>query len=628
MQQFLRTETLFIILLAIASLVAMAVRRFRVPYTVALVLVGLLLTSQAPLDFTLTPEIILGIFVPPLVFEAAFHLNLRDLRRNLAAISLLAVPGVVLTTLIIAAILVASRVLPLPLALLFGTLIAATDPVSIVALFRTLGVPKRLAVLVEGESLFNDGTAIVIFNLILVYVLTGKFDPGSSLADFVRVSSGGIVIGVALGWITSQLIARVDDYLIETTLTTVLAFGAYLAAEQLHFSGVLAVAAAGLINGNLGSQGMSPTTRIVLYNFWEYLAFLANSLVFLLIGLQVNVTGLEAAWQPVLWAILAALVSRLVVVYGLSWLVNRLYEPIPLPWQHVLSWSGLRGAISLALVLSLPPSLGASRDLLLAMAFGVVLFTLLVQSTSLSPLIRRLRIVTRSQAQVEYELRHARLTALRSADARLDQMHAEGLLSTHSWEKFKKSVARQAVTLAQAVRELLLSDPALEAEEMETGWRELMRAQRSALLEMRRDGVISEEAYESLTAEVDARLSEGYQPPAEEGGGATQFVEAAIPESSHVAGKAIAELGIPRVAVLVAIQRGNETIIPRGDTVLQAGDRVTVLCENRYVVLIRKFLLSPTPPPKVDDEQRAEVSVAISTDENDPASDEGKSPPA
>ena len=597
MEQFLRTETLIIVLLLIASLVAMAVRRFRVPYTVALVVVGLLITSQSALKFTLTPELILALFVPPLVFEAAFHLNIRDLRRSLPGILLLAVPGVILTTLIIAVILALGISLPLPLALLFGTLMAATDPVSIVALFRTLGVPKRLAVLVEGESLFNDGTAIVLYKLVLVFALTSRFDLAGSLTAFLQASAGGIAIGVALGWIVSQLIARIDDYLIETTLTTVLAFGAYLVAEQFHFSGVLAVVAAGLVNGNLGSQGMSPTTRIVLYNFWEYVAFLANSLVFLLIGLQVNISDLAASWQPVLWAILAVLIARAIVVYGLSWLVNRISEPIPLAWQHVVNWSGLRGAISLALALSLPATLGRSRDLLLAMAFGVVLFTLLGQSVTMSPLIHRLKIITRSKVQVEYELRHARLTALRSADARLDRLHTDGLLSTHVWERLKKSITLQAAPLRDAVKEILMSDPALEAEELDTGWRELLRAQRSAFSGLRRDGVISEEVFEKLTAEVDGRLSEGYQAPPAEEEAATQFIEVAIPPGSPAVGKTVVELGIPRGAVLVSIQRGKETIIPRGDIPLRAGDIVTTLCERQSAEAVRALLTSAQAPP-------------------------------
>jgi len=617
MDQFLNTEILIIILLLIASLVGMLVRRFRVPYTVALVIAGLLIASQSALKFELTSELILALFVPPLVFEAAFHLNFREMRRNLAAILLLAVPGVILNTLIIGGVLLLGTHLGLPIALLFGTLIAATDPVSVVALFRTLGVPKRLAVLVEGESLFNDGTAIVIFNLMLAFALTGNFNLANGIINFLFVSAGGIVIGLVLGWIISQLIARVDDYLIETTLTTVLAFGSYLVAEQFHLSGVLAVVAAGLVNGNIGPQGMSPTTRIVLYNFWEYVAFLANSLIFLLIGMQVNIPFLISAWQSIAWAILAVLLARSIVVYGLSWLVNRFSEPIPISWQHVINWSGLRGAISLALALSLPASLGNDRDLLRVMAFGVVLFTLLIQSTTMSSLIRRLHIITRSEVQVEYEMRHARLTSLRSADASLDRLHNQGLLSTHSWEKLKKSISVEAASLAEAVHDLLLSDPALESEELNTGWRERLRAQRSALLGLRRDGVISDEVFEKLTAEVDSQLSEGYQPLPTEEETNTQFIEVTIPPDSNVVGKAIAEIGIPRTAVLVSIRRKKETIIPRGDIQIQTGDVVTLLCDRKYAASVREALLSPEGSTSGYQEISAEINGSPMAEKNE-----------
>ncbi len=449
-----------------------------------------------------------------------------------------------------------------------------------VALFRTLGVPKRLSVLIEGESLFNDGTAIVLFNLMLTIALTSQFNLIESVGRFFSVSIGGIIVGLVLGWLISLLISRVDNYLIETTLTTVLAFGSYLVAEKLGFSGVLAVVAAGLVNGNISQEGMSPTSRIVIFNFWEYVAFLTNSLVFLLIGLQVNITALLASWQPILWAILAVFVARFVVVYGLSWLVNHVAEPIPLKWQHVLNWGDLRGAISLALVLSLPLSMGAERDLLRVMTFGVVLFTLLVQSTTMTPLIRWLKIITRSQAQVEYELQHARLTALRSAVSRLDRLHNDGMLSSHSWEKLKRFLTGQASSLAEKVRGMLLADPVLEAEELDTGWREMLRAQRSSLLSLRQDGVITDDVFEQLATEVDAQLSEGYPSLSDETETQTQFLEVTIPDDSQANGKTIAELGIPRAAVLVSIQRGDEIIIPRGDTVLHEGDVVTTLCER------------------------------------------------
>jgi CPA1 family monovalent cation:H+ antiporter len=376
----------------------------------------------------------------------------------------------------------------------------------VVAIFRSLGVPKRLAVLVEAESLLNDGTAIVLFNLVLAAALGTQPSLVVGLIDFVRVSVGGVLAGAVLGWLVAQLIARVDDYLIEITLTTILAFGAYLTAERLQVSGVLAVAAAGLVTGSLGLKGMSPTTRIVLHNLWEYVAFLANSFVFLLIGLQINVPSLAMAWQPILWAIVAVLIARGVLVYGLSRVTAGLGEPISLHWRHVLAWGGLRGAISLALALSLPTVLGADRNLLLVMAYGVVLFTLLVQGTTIGPLLRHLRLGTRSQARLEFERRHARLMAARAAEKHLEQQHAEGLLSTHAWDLLRPALAEESAARLVAVRDVLAAQPELGAAELSAARREAWRAQRNALLSLRRDGVISTEIFDELAAEVDLGL--------------------------------------------------------------------------------------------------------------------------
>jgi monovalent cation:H+ antiporter, CPA1 family len=509
MEQFLQVETLIIELLLVVSVVATLVRRLRIPYTVALVVAGLLIALQTRLQVELTPELILALFVPPLVFEAAFHLHWGELRRNLPVILLLAIVGVILTTVIVGPTLAWLTPLGFPAAILFGALIAATDPVAVVALFRSLGAPRRLSIIIEGESLLNDGTAIVVFNLVLAVALTGQFSLVEGAASLLRVSVGGVAVGLGLGWLASRLIERIDDYLIETTLTTILAFGSYLLAERLHFSGVLAVVAAGLVAGSIGPRGMSPTTRIVLSNFWEYVAFLANSLVFLLIGLDIDVRALAGAWQPILVAVGVVLAARVIIVYGLS-LLSRLWsrgEGVPVRWQHVLAWGGLRGAISLALVLSLPASLGAERDLLRVMAFGVVLFTLIVQATTMGPLVRWLKIITRDEAQDEYEECHARLAAARAAERRLDGLHQEGLLSTPTWESLRPRWSEQVVSRAEALRETFRQEPALGTQEMETAQRELLHAQRSALLDLRHEGVISEEVFEKLAAELDAELA-------------------------------------------------------------------------------------------------------------------------
>ena len=502
MDQLLQVETLVLELLLIVSVVAIVGRRFRLPYTVALVLAGLALSIRSGLDIQLTPNLILSLFLPPLVFEAAFHLNIDELRGSLNTIVLLAVPGVILNMFLVGGVMTFGAGMSVPLALVFGALIAATDPVAVVSIFRKLGVPKRLEVMLEGESLLNDGTAIVIFSLAVAALETGEFSLVDGLVDFVRIAGGGLIIGFVLGWMVSRLIGQIDDYLVETTLTTVLAFGSYLLAEQLHFSGVLAVVAAGLVNGNIGQRGMSPTTRIVLFSFWEYMAFLANSAVFLIIGLQLDLPALLANWSMILWAIAGVLVSRIVVIYGLS----RLGREIPLAWRHVLFWGGMRGAIALALALSFSGGLRAERQTVTAMAFGVVLFTILGQGLTMDGLLRHLKIVVKTDEKLEYERRHARALATRAGYEHVRRLHNEGLISSHIWENMRPIVEQRLKALTEAVQEALANSPEMEVEQLVTARRESLRAQRNSLTGLRRDGVISEETYEELVAEIDLAL--------------------------------------------------------------------------------------------------------------------------
>jgi CPA1 family monovalent cation:H+ antiporter len=553
MDELVQIELLVLELLLIVSVVAVAVRHFRIPYTVALVLAGLALSLRSPLGIELTPDLILSLFIPPLVFEAAFHINLRKLRENLGAIILLAVPGVILTMLLVGAIVSWGVGIPIQLALVFGALIAATDPVSVVAIFRKLGAPKRLEVMLEGESLFNDGTAIVIFTLAVAAYLTGQFDLFQGAVDFVRVAGGGLLVGLTLGWLASRLIAQIDDHLVETTLTTVLAFGSFLFAEQiLHVSGVLAVVAAGLVNGNIGPQGMSPTTRIVVLNFWEYVAFLANSAVFLLIGLDIELPALLADLGNILWAILAILVARAITIYGLS----RLGKSMPGAWRHVLYWGGLRGAIALALALSLPPQFGAGRQTLLMMTFGVVLFTLLVQGLTMGGLIRRLGVVSVPEQQREYERRHARALTAQTSYDHMEAMHRQGLISGHTWEVLQPTLKRRGQALKEAVLEVLHNVPQLEIEEMQTARRELLRSQRSTLANLRRDGVVSEEIYSDLVTEIDLALESGvdmwarYLIASEHKPNITHLVSAVIQdEDAESVSNALAMRGIPSTRV-------------------------------------------------------------------------------
>ena len=502
--QILYFEEIIIFLLFLAILMGILTSRLRLPYTIGLVLIGLVLSLSVKIELNVPPNLVLALLVPPLIFEAAFQLNLSDLRLNLPYILTLSIPGVIVTTFLIGVIIFWGTGLALPVALVFGALVSATDPVSVVALFRSIGAPKRLSVIIEAESLFNDGTAIVMFNLVSVLAIAGihQFKLAASLLEFILVSGGGLAIGALLGFLASQAINRIDDYLIETTLTGLLAYGSYLIAQLLGVSGVLAVVAAGLVNGNIGPKGMSPTTRIVVNNFWEVAAFLANTFIFLLIGLQIHLQLLFDHWQLILWAIAATLLSRALIVY----ISGVFKQNIPNQWQHVIFWGGLRGAICLALTLSLPAALGESVQKVQVMALGVVLFTLLIQGFSIKPLIRKLGIVERSEKQEEYERRNARSVISRLAFDHLKKSHRQGKISEHTWNILSPLLEAHNTSLTEAVREVMISAPELEALELDVARREYLRAQRTALTDLLQDGIISDFSFEHLTKEIDAAL--------------------------------------------------------------------------------------------------------------------------
>jgi CPA1 family monovalent cation:H+ antiporter len=507
MEDFFATESV-VLLVLLATVVAVAVRRIRLPYTVSLVVVGLGLSLLHPLELEVTPELILSIFVPPLIFEAAFHLDFRLLRQNFVPILILAVPGVLLSTFVVGGVVSLGTALPLTSAMVFGALIAATDPVAVVALFRTLGVPRRLAVALEGESLFNDGTAIVVFQIALVAALSGTFDPFDGVLDFFRVALGGMGVGALLGLVVTQIIRRVDDRLVVTTLTTLLAFGAYMLAERLHVSGVLAVVLAGIISGNVGMAGASPTTKIMLYNLWDFLAFLANSLVFLLIGVEVDLPELWNNLWPITVAVGAILVSRALVIYGLPLLIHlfaRGQGHLPSKWRHVLFWGGLRGAISLALALSLPVAL-AERQMLLSMAFGVLLFTLLAQGTTIQFLLKGLGLIERPAYQVTRERRLGRLFAAKAGLRRLRELNEEGVLSEMIWDGLRRDYAQNQGELEDRISLLFHQHAELEREMLIQARREALQTERIALGEALRRGLLGEDVYDQLREEVDHRL--------------------------------------------------------------------------------------------------------------------------
>lgn len=377
-----------------AVVVAVIARWVRVSYTVALLVMGLVLgaSSLAPVP-TLSADVILLLFLPPLIFEASFVMDLRhlwDLRR---AVLTLAVPGVLLAMVVGGALVHWGLGLPWVIALLFGAMIAATDPVAVLATFRELRVDPRLSLILEGESLLNDGVALVLF-VTLAAAVTAPIAAGEALVTLVVAIVGGIVIGVAVGGIGHLLIASVDDHFTEMTVSVATAYGAFLAAEHLEASGVLATIAAGMTLGALGRQrgwAFSGGSAQVLIDLWAFLAFVANAALFLLVGLTDRAAGLTEYPHAVFVGILAALLGRAITAYGLGAALDHTGFAISLVERHVLFWGGLRGAVALAAALSLPVDF-PYRLQLLAMTYGAVLFTLLVQGLTIAPLVRALRI--------------------------------------------------------------------------------------------------------------------------------------------------------------------------------------------------------------------------------------------
>ncbi len=389
-------------LLIAASVIAVLAKHLRIPYTVCLVLGGLLLGAVrlpllAPLHAGnrpewLTSDVILILFLPALIFEGSVKLNLRDLMKDWAPLLLLATLGVLIAALVTGYFIYWTAGMPLMLALLFGAIVSATDPISVLAIFKDLKVSPRLTLIIEGESLLNDGTAVVLFQIVLAGIVAGNLGLAKGAGQFVLAVAGGAVVGIALGFLVSKVTERIDDPQIEITLTTILAYGSFLLAHDLHLSGVIATCSAGLMLGNFGAaKGMSDSTRVAMQSFWEYLAFVINSLVFLLIGLEVRVGELFHFWHPILLAIVAVLLGRIVSVYPLLSVSNLFAEKIPIRWQHLAVWGGLRGSVALAMALSLDSSL-PYRDQILDLTFGVVIFSILAQGLTIKPSLRVFQI--------------------------------------------------------------------------------------------------------------------------------------------------------------------------------------------------------------------------------------------
>ncbi|MEM6613223.1 MAG: sodium:proton antiporter, partial [Cyanobacteria bacterium P01_C01_bin.72] len=467
--------------------------------------------------FKLSEELILFIFVPPLIFESALNMDSRLLVRNLAPVLVLAAPGLLISTAIVGTILAWLTPLSWGQALLFGSLISATDPVAVIALFKELGAPKQLTILVEGESLFNDATAIVAFNIILGVIATGEIGSNVVKEGVIAFSVsffGGIIIGAVFGYVMSWLLKLTQENpLVLFTITTVIAYGAFIIAEEIFaVSPVMAVVSAGLVIGWYKSNRLDEEAREYAGEFWEYAAFLANSFIFLLVGITAGnfrffrqLAETQSLLASFGITIVTVLIVRAIVIFTLVPIVNRITKsPIPLNYQLVSYWGGLRGAVCLALALSIDAEF-PNRDLIVILTLGIALFTLLIPGTTIGKLIKTLELNRPSTLDRLTETL-ATLTAKQAAFDEIKKLQAEAYflpeVSDLILQKCQQEIELANCALGNFRQELNLS----YSETEQLVWLEAVEIEQQVYRELKDRGFISNTVLAQLTLMLNLKF--------------------------------------------------------------------------------------------------------------------------
>ena len=526
----------FVAILVIACGMALLAKRLKVPYTVLLVVAGLavsLLLDGAPglrehlEKIKLQPDLLLQLFLPILLFEAAFHVDLMSFLNNRRAILLLAVPGVIIGMVLTTAVFVPVADLirgdmVWQVGLVIAAMLAATDPISVVALFKEFTVAKRLGIIIEGESLINDGIAVVLFGLVVkitadslgltIPTLHGHAEGVHALqvlGDFLREIFLGTAVGVAVGLAISYLTSKVNDHLIEVALTAIAAYGSNIGAIQLHASGVIAVVVCGMMIGNVGAKhGMSPTTREAVFSFWEFAAFMANSFVFILIGLEIKLAGLWAYAGLIVAFFVIMILVRGVTVFGAHKLVRREDLRLKKPWLPVITWSGVRGSLSMVLAMMLVAtgdSGEAKRELILNIVFGVVLLSILLQGTTIEWLMKQVGLIGGTREETEYQMALARRQAIRCMVDDLESAEGRGILSHGTFKILRGQLFDRRDGNDKRIAAMLENTPSLNNIELELHSTHLRALEKQVYRDLEKEGDIDYDSMESLVRDVVER---------------------------------------------------------------------------------------------------------------------------
>ncbi len=505
--------TSFIVLLLVATAVALITRRLKMPYVTGLVLAGLAITKDwLPGDIGIDPALVLNLFLPILIFESAINTDISRLRTTFKPIALLAGPGLVLAAAITAFVLKIALNLELNAALFAGAILAITDTVSVIAAFKEVSVPSRLSTIVEGESLFNDGVALVILSVVGEVYAQGAFDATAAFQQLFLAIVGGTVVGLGLGYLCLGLFRQLEDPLSSLLLTVAVSLGTFQVAQFLGVSGAVAVVVSGLVVGNIGvTREVSASTKITLLSFWEYAGFGVNTFIFLLIGIEMNVGILIQTLPSVLIAVISYQVGRAISVYPLLALLQFFGRPLPLKWQHVLFLGNVKGSLSMALALSLPTDL-PGREQLITLIFGTVFVSLIGQGLSLPWLVSRLKLTSFSKMTRDIEARQLDLITSKAAQEELDNLHKTGVLPKAVYEEIRANYQARIAKSERQLRDLYnrrsdpLDSPAQENNKFLKIRRQLLLAEKGAINDSLRKGILSEELARSSIKDINQKL--------------------------------------------------------------------------------------------------------------------------
>ncbi|MFA9262717.1 MAG: cation:proton antiporter [Undibacterium sp.] len=471
--------------------------RLKLPYTVLLVIVGSILVPLTHFEFfhfiksfELTPELLFFVFLPVLIFESAYNMNMREMAENVRSISWLSVVSLIVSAFFVAiALFWGLRLIGFPVpfmaTLVFGALISATDPVAVLALFKEFGVPRRLSLIFEGESLFNDGTSLALFLIVLDVAMAGFSGLGSILEGvfmFTTMVLGGGIFGLLMGFIFSKIIGKVqDNEHVEITLTMLVAHLTFILSElishhlvlfgqEIKFSSIIATVMASMVIGNYGRFKISPRVEEYMEKFWGYFAFVANSLVFILMGLLFADLPIhfDQFIVPMLITVVVVMVGRALSIYPVVALVNRFKkeEPIPMSWQHLLAWGSLRGALAVTMVLLIPDSFTLPgwaydftvKEFIAAITIGCIYFTLCIKATTIGTMIKKMKLSDLTVLEtVEYH--ECAALVYQEALEKLDDFHEKGYVKSDVFARLKQEYTERYEKSAAACKTLFTATP-------------------------------------------------------------------------------------------------------------------------------------------------------------------------